>query len=77
MAHSWGNDSVVREEGHPCIEGGCSVVFTCTVEDGYCEGGGQRCGDHLTDDLANLSEEQAERLMDRWDAESLEEYRLP
>ena len=34
-------------------------------------------GDHLKDDLANLSEEQADRLMDSWDAESLEEYRLP
>ena len=51
---------------HPCSgaeEYGCDIAWSCTMEDGACEGS-SRCSSCLSEDLSSMSEDRAERYLD-------------
>ena len=56
-----------KELSHPCSgaeEYGCDLAWSCTMEDGACEGS-SRCGDCHKEDLSSMSPDLADSYLDR------------
>ena len=62
-------NSYTMEHGHPCRgaqEYGCKTVYTCTREDGMCEGS-TRCSDCVSEQMLEQEQRRRERERAEWE----------